>query len=138
MKEIIINSISEIDKAAKEFLNVYKNETVFAFYGEMGAGKTTLIKSICAQLEVVDTVNSPTFSLINEYYSSNDETLYHFDFYRVESTQEAKDIGCEDYFYSGNLCLIEWPEKIEAMLPENVVKINIEVLSPESRKIIFN
>lgn len=138
MRELIINSISEIGEAATAFLDSYKNESVFAFYGEMGAGKTTLIKSICGQLEVIDTVNSPTFSLINEYFTSKDKTLYHFDFYRIESIQEAKDIGCEDYFYSNNLCLIEWPEKVEAILPENTVKIKIEVLSNESRKIIFD
>ncbi len=138
MKEIILNSKNDIDKAAKEFLNFYKEEAVFAFYGEMGAGKTTFIKSICEQLEVIDTVTSPTFSLINEYYTSNDALLYHFDFYRIETIQEAKDIGCEDYFYSGNICLIEWPEKIEEILPENTVNIKIEVLSPDSRKIIFN
>ena len=138
MRELFINSISEIDKAATAFLDAYEDESVFAFYGEMGAGKTTLIKSICEHLSVIDTVNSPTFSLINEYVTAGDETLYHFDFYRIESVQEAKDIGCEDYFYSGNICLIEWPEKIEPILPENTVKVRIEVLSNESRKIIFS
>ena len=103
--------------------------------GRMGAGKTTFSKSLCAELGVMDMVQSPTFSLVNEYETEKGETIYHFDFYRVTQAEEALNIGVEEYFYSGNLCLIEWPENISELIPEEYLKIEIEVQGDESRMI---
>lgn len=128
--EIILNSysISDLPEAATILLNTFKNSTVFAFYGQMGAGKTTFIKEICKQLQVSDTVCSPTFSLINQYNTEKGELIYHFDFYRIKKLQEVYDIGYEDYFYGNNgICLVEWPELIEELLPPKHVKVKISV-----------
>ena len=130
---IKINSLSEIDKAAIEFIKAMGDNTVFAFHGEMGAGKTTLIKAICENLGVSDVINSPTFAIVNEYRSDSGELIYHFDFYRINK-KEAFDFGYEDYFYSGSLCFIEWPEKIESLLPKDTVNVHIKVLEDGSRK----
>lgn len=112
--------------------------TVFAFYGKMGAGKTTFIKSLCKELGVNDTVNSPTFSIVNEYRSDETgELIYHFDFYRVEKIEEVFDMGYEDYFYSGALCLIEWPELIEELLPGDAVRVDIKEEADGSRILTF-
>ena len=124
--EITIKSLDTIQEAAKEFINRMGEGKVFAFYGKMGAGKTTFIKALCETLGVKDVITSPTFSLINEYTDGKGNSIYHFDFYRIKKLEEVYDMGYEDYFYSGNLCLLEWPELIEEILPENVIKVTIE------------
>ena len=125
--EIKINSLDNIHEAAKQFITAMEDNTVFAFYGKMGAGKTTFIKALCKALGVEDEVNSPTFAIVNEYRSeSTAELIYHFDFYRIKKVEEVYDLGYEDYFYSGALCFIEWPELIEELLPEDTKKISIE------------
>ena len=123
---IICKTLSEIEIAVDVFLKSIENHKVIAFYGKMGAGKTTFIKAICLKLGVVDNISSPTFSIINEYKTSESETIYHFDFYRIKNISEAFDLGYEDYFYSNSFCFIEWPEKIEDLLPENCLKVSIE------------
>ena len=136
MKEIIIDKIENIRECAAQFVANMGDNTVFAFEGSMGAGKTTFIKAICEELGVEDVINSPTFSIINEYRSSkNGELIYHFDFYRINKINEAYDMGTEDYFYSGALCLIEWPEKIQELLPEDTVFVNIKEQPDNSRKV---
>jgi len=108
---------------------------IWVFNGEMGAGKTTLIKSICEKLDVIDIVNSPTFSIVNEYLTEEDATLYHFDFYRIKDEKEALDIGVDEYFYSGDLCMIEWAEKIPSLIPAQYIEININLQNSLHRKI---
>lgn len=126
MSIIKINNLDSIREAAKNFLSQMDDRTVFAFRGEMGAGKTTFIKAICEELGVEDVINSPTFAIINEYRSeTTGELIYHFDFYRINKLSEAEEIGTSDYFYSGALCFIEWPEKIEELLPGDVVEVSI-------------
>lgn len=126
MQTIEIKSLDTIHEAAKTFIAQMDDRTVFAFHGKMGAGKTTFIKAICEELGVDDVINSPTFAIINEYRSATTgELIYHFDFYRITKQEEAEDIGTEDYFYSGALCFIEWPEKIEDLLPGDVVDVTI-------------
>lgn len=137
--EIIIDKIENIHKAAAEFIVAMGNNTVFAFEGSMGAGKTTFIKAICEKLGVEDVINSPTFSIINEYRSGiTGELIYHFDFYRINKINEAEDIGTEDYFDSGSLCFIEWPEKIQELLPESTAFITIMEQADGSRTVTFN
>ncbi len=126
-------TLENIDKAASEFLKELGDRKIVAFYGSMGAGKTTFIKAICDVLGVTDTVNSPTFAIVNEYLAANGESVYHFDFYRIKKIEEAYDFGYEDYFYSGNLCLIEWPELIEELLPEDTVRVKIEEVDEGER-----
>lgn len=121
------SSVEELSGIAKALLEKYPEKRIFAFFGEMGAGKTTLIKKISEALDVQDNVSSPTFALINEYHTSRDEPVYHFDFYRLKNISEALDLGYEDYFYSGNYCLIEWPGLIETLLPDGTVKVEINV-----------
>lgn len=132
---IKIESLDQIDDAATEFIKAMGDNTVFAFYGEMGAGKTTFIKAICENLGVSDSINSPTFAIVNEYRSDSGELIYHFDFYRINKIEEAFDFGYEDYFYSGSLCFIEWPEKIESLLPNDTVNVHIKVQEDDSRKV---
>lgn len=134
---IEVNDLSGLSSAAVALLEFAGEETIFIFEGEMGAGKTTFIKALCAALGVKDIVNSPTFSIVNEYAGTHGP-IYHFDFYRIKNEQEAFDIGYEDYFFSGHLCLVEWPQKIAGLLPENLVKVEISVLSAESRKFSFS
>lgn len=123
---ITIDSLDSINEAAKQFIANMDDRTVFAFRGKMGAGKTTFIKAICEELGVEDVINSPTFAIVNEYRSEETgELIYHFDFYRINKLGEAEDIGTEDYFDSGALCFIEWPEKIEELLPGDVVNVEI-------------
>ena len=122
-----LNNLSDLDYVAQKFVNKMDNRKVFAFYGEMGAGKTTLIKAICKAMGVTETITSPTFSLVNEYKDDDDNPIYHFDFYRIKNIEEAFDFGYEDYFYSGNICFIEWPELIESLLPTDVVEVIIKV-----------
>lgn len=133
--EITIKSLDTIQEAAKEFINRMGEGKVFAFYGKMGAGKTTFIKALCETLGVKDVITSPTFSLINEYTDGKGNSIYHFDFYRIKKLEEVYDMGYEDYFYSGNLCLLEWPELIEEILPENVIKATIEEQADGTRKL---
>ena len=135
-KSITINNLTELPHAATGLLEHFKNKKVFAFYGEMGAGKTTFIKEICKTLGVIDTTSSPTFSIINEYKTKNDEKVFHFDFYRLKDESEAYDLGYEDYLYSNNYCFIEWPEKIANLLPEDIIKVTITVKG-EQREISF-
>ena len=123
--EVVIPTLAELPKAAQTLLENTQGETVYAFRGHMGAGKTTLIKALCKELGVEDEVSSPTFSLVNEYHTSGGETVYHFDFYRIENEEEAFDIGYEEYLYSGHRCFIEWPEKILYLLPDNYVEVGI-------------
>lgn len=129
-------SIEEIHEAARSFVREMDGHTLFALYGKMGAGKTTFIKAVCRELGVADEVNSPTFSLVNEYRSdTTGELIYHFDFYRINKPEEAYDFGYEDYFYSGALCFIEWPELIEELLPEDTVKVTIEETPEGTRRL---
>ena len=133
--EIKINSLEDLEMAAYKFMTEMDDFTVYAFYGQMGAGKTTFINELCRQLGVeTDTTNSPSFAIINEYRSDTTaELIYHFDCYRLENEQEAVDIGAEDYFDSGALCLIEWPERIEGLLPDDTVRVDLTVNDDESR-----
>ena len=137
MKTIQLKSLNDIAEAAKEFIAQMGDETVYAFNGEMGAGKTTFINALCKALGVEDdTTNSPSFSIINEYRSDTTaELIYHFDLYRLESLEEAFDIGVEDYFDSGALCFLEWPERIEDILPHDTVRVNIIVNDDDTRTI---
>lgn len=137
--ELKIDSLEHIRKAARTFIAAMGDNTVFAFYGKMGAGKTTFIKAVCEELGVTDVINSPTFAIVNEYRSdTTGELIYHFDFYRIKKLEEVYDMGYEDYFYSGALCLIEWPELIEDLLPGNTVNVYIEETENGSRMIRFN
>lgn len=133
--EITIKSLDTIHEAAKEFVKEMSEGKVFAFYGKMGAGKTTFIKALCEVLGVEDVITSPTFAIINEYTDGKGDPIYHFDFYRIKKLEEVYDMGYEDYFYSGNLCLLEWPELIEDILPENVIKVTIEEQPDGTRKL---
>src|ERR1035437_336952 len=133
---ITINHLSELPSAAKQLLQTCPDKKIFAFYGEMGSGKTTFIKAICETLGVPDPISSPTFSIVNEYRSATGKKIFHFDFYRIKSLNEAYDMGYEDYFYSDAYCFIEWPEKIEELLPENYVKVAI-TQKGEQRTIVF-
>lgn len=134
--EIQIPDLEHIHAAAKEFTSNMGDSTLFAFYGKMGAGKTTFIKAICEELGVTEGVNSPTFAIVNEYRSeTTGELIYHFDFYRINSLREVYDLGYEDYFYSGAPCFMEWPEKIADLLPEGCVAVTIEELPDSSRRV---
>ena len=134
--EIKIQSLDHIHEAAREFIAAMGDNTVFALYGKMGAGKTTFIKALFQELGVEDVVTSPTFAVINEYRSDiAGELIYHFDFYRIKKLEEVYDMGYEDYFYSGALCFIEWPELVEELLPGNTIKVTIEELEDGSRKL---
>lgn len=133
MKTIHITSQDELPQVAEAVIRALGRRTVVALRGEMGAGKTTLIREIAAQLGATDTVTSPTFALVNQYKGSGNRTIYHFDFYRIEELREAYDLGYEEYFYSGDICLVEWPEKIEPLLPENTIQVRITVDSATAR-----
>jgi tRNA threonylcarbamoyladenosine biosynthesis protein TsaE len=137
MNTITFSHLNEIKDAAKQFLTQNKNSKHFAFYGEMGAGKTTFIKELCELLHSTDVVTSPTFSLINEYHTTNDKLIFHFDFYRINNIEEAFNIGYEDYFYSDHYCFVEWPELVEELLPDTMLKVRIKVLDDGRREIEF-
>ncbi len=135
--EIKIQNIETIREAARQFINanaLQEKGIVIAFYGKMGAGKTTFIKALCEELGVEDVITSPTFAIVNEY-TVDSQSIYHFDFYRIKKIEEVYDMGYEDYFYSGNLCLIEWPELIKELLPENALRVTIEEQPDGSRTI---
>ena len=132
-----ISSLEEIDAVAKEFIPATRGHDLFAFYGQMGAGKTTFTVALCKAWGVEDVVNSPTFAIVNEYCCADGETLYHFDFYRIKNIAEAMDIGVEDYFYSGSRCIMEWPENIEELLPDEVLRVYIEVNPDLSRTVVW-
>lgn len=130
-----VNSEQELIAVAVDLLRDFGNKKVILFYGEMGVGKTTLIKVLCKQLGVNEVTSSPTFAIVNEYLSNTNESIYHFDFYRIEKENEVFDLGYEEYFYSGNFCFVEWPEKIPNLLPDNAVKVNI-VQDEENNRLI--
>lgn len=134
--EIKIQDLAHISEAAKAFVAQMGDHKVFAFYGSMGAGKTTFIKAVCEELGVEDVITSPTFAIINEY-TGQDGAIFHFDFYRIKKLEEVYDMGYEDYFYSGALCFIEWPELIEEVLPEDAVRVSIQEKEDGSRAILF-
>src|ERR1700760_4166331 len=137
MSKISANyNFSEIATAALKLINYSDNQKIFLFYGDMGAGKTTFIKSLCEQLGITETVTSPTFSIVNEYRGKAIK-IYHFDFYRLKNQNEALDMGYEEYFYSGDYCFIEWPEKIAGLLPEHYIRVDIKVLSNTERQLTF-
>lgn len=137
MAEITIASLSELPKVAQMLLEQLGGRNVVAFFAPMGAGKTTLISALMEHLGSQDTVTSPTFALVNQYYTAERQTVYHFDFYRINSIAEAFDMGYEEYFYSGDLCLVEWPEKVEQLLPDDTMVVQIEVIDPTTRRFIF-
>jgi tRNA threonylcarbamoyladenosine biosynthesis protein TsaE len=137
MISIKINDIEHIHEAAREFIEHIGDCRVFAFYGKMGAGKTTFVKAICEELGVEDVITSPTFAIINEYTQPDGSPLFHFDFYRIKKLEEVYDMGYEDYFYSGALCFIEWPELIEEILPDDAVRVSIIEQEDGSRTVSF-
>lgn len=130
-------TLETIRQEAEAFAEKYLQEgRVVAFYAKMGVGKTTFIKELCQVLQVVDTINSPTFAIVNEYSTATDNTLYHFDFYRIKDVHEAVDFGAEEYFYSGSTCLIEWPELVEQILPDDCLEVEIKLLDNDERELI--
>lgn len=135
--EIKINSLEDIHNAAKAFISNMGDSKVFAFYGKMGAGKTTFIKALCEELGVEDVITSPTFALVNEYTSGNGDPIYHFDFYRIKKIAEVFDIGVEQYFDSGHTCFIEWPDIVEFFLPDDAVHLEIYEQEDGARRFII-
>jgi tRNA threonylcarbamoyladenosine biosynthesis protein TsaE len=133
--QISVKNIDELPLAAKQILEIAGKEKIFVFYGEMGAGKTTLINKIAEILGVNEPTSSPTFSIVNEYQTVKGDLIYHFDFYRIKNENEAYDFGYEDYFYSDEYCMIEWPEKIPNLLPEHYMEIKIEAINENERSI---
>lgn len=140
-KSIVVNGVADIERAAQEFVEYISScdaqSNVFAFYGNMGAGKTTFITAICKVLGVEDVVNSPTFTIVNEYRAAKGFPIYHFDFYRISRLSEAYDIGVDEYFNGDGLSLIEWPELVEELLPEDVVRVKITVTPQDTREILI-
>lgn len=137
MRKITISSLQELDRAAGHFLELAEGHSVIAFSGEMGAGKTTFIQAICRKLGIEAEVNSPTFSLVNEYFRPDGNSVFHFDLYRIDTAEELFDLGYEEYFYSGSLCLIEWPEKSNNLIPEDALWVQIKVVKDEARILQF-
>ena len=134
--DVPVKDTSELKQAAEKLIAFAGNEKIFLFYGEMGAGKTTFIQSLCEALGVNGHVTSPTFSIVNEYQGTGDK-IYHFDFYRLKKQDEALDMGYEEYFYSGSYCFIEWPEKIPNLLPEHYIRVDIQAINDTKRKLTF-
>jgi tRNA threonylcarbamoyladenosine biosynthesis protein TsaE len=134
---LTIDSIDAIHKTARQFIEQIGKRTVFSFNGKMGAGKTTFIKAICEELGVKEIVNSPTFSIVNEYETADGRIIFHFDCYRINKIQEALDLGAEEYLYSGNLCFIEWSENIAPILPNSIVNVDIEEMENEKRNVVI-
>ncbi|MCY1514757.1 tRNA threonylcarbamoyladenosine biosynthesis protein TsaE [compost metagenome] len=137
MKSIPIKSTADLAGAAEALLTFAEGQKFFVFEGEMAAGKTTFIQAICKALGVEDRVSSPTFSIVNEYEMAND-LIYHFDFYRLKSLQEAYDIGYEEYFFSGHYCFIEWPQKVAPLLPENYIRVELQIKSENERVLTYH
>lgn len=137
MKDIVIKGLDSIDQAAKEFLQEIGDNRIIALYGSMGAGKTTFVTALCRVLGVEDVVNSPTFTIVNEYRTEEGEPVFHFDFYRIKSLREVEDLGFEEYVYSDCMCLMEWPEMIEEMLPEDTLRVSISEQEDGTRLIKF-
>ncbi|MCR5039675.1 MAG: tRNA (adenosine(37)-N6)-threonylcarbamoyltransferase complex ATPase subunit type 1 TsaE [Bacteroidales bacterium] len=135
-KEFCVNSVEQLSEVSDYLLSLRNEADIIAFYGAMGAGKTTLIKNLCHKMGVTDEVNSPTFAIVNEYVTEEGESVYHFDFYRIKKIEEAYDIGFENYFDSGNLCLIEWPEMIEPLMPEKYIRVDIQQGETDAERII--
>lgn len=136
--KITVRDMASINDAAREFVaNIKPDKTIYAFYGKMGAGKTTFIKAVCEVLGVEDTVTSPTFAIVNVYHSPERGEIDHFDFYRIKKIDEVYDMGFEDYFYSGNLCFIEWPELVESLLPDDAVRVTVTDNGDGTRSIEF-
>ena len=135
--EITINGLDTIRSAARQFIENIGSSRVFAFYGKMGAGKTTFVKALCEELGCDDVITSPTFAIVNEYTDGKQQPVYHFDFYRIKKLEEVYDMGYEEYFYSGALCLIEWPELIADVLPDDTVRVTIEEQADGSRLLTF-
>lgn len=139
VKKITIAGLTDIDRAAQEFIQYISQSdaqsNIFAFYGSMGAGKTTFVTALCRVLGVEDSVNSPTFTIVNEYRAAKGFPVYHFDFYRIERLQEAYEIGIDEYFGGDGLCIIEWPEKIGELLPEDIIKVSISVKENGEREV---
>ncbi len=133
--QLTVDSEKELLPAAHEIIKFAGKQTIWLFYGEMGSGKTALIKAIARVLNVGDNVHSPSFNIVNEYRNADGEIFYHFDFYRIKNETEAMDIGVDEYFSSGNLCLVEWPEKISGLLPDEFLRIEISIVSETVRKI---
>lgn len=134
MRQITIDSLSDLPKVADLVLESLNGRNVVAFFAPMGAGKTTLISTLMETLGSEDIVTSPTFALVNQYYTETREPVYHFDFYRINSINEAFDMGYEEYFYSGDLCLVEWPEKVEPLLPDDTMVVKIEIIDENTRR----
>lgn len=138
MQTIVISSLQDLPRAARVFLQSLGERRLVAFYGAMGAGKTTFIKAVCDALGVTDVVNSPTFAIVNEYYSERlAENVFHFDFYRIRHADEVRDLGFDDYLRSGCFCLMEWPELVEDLLPEDIVRVTLSELPDGSRSLSF-
>jgi len=135
--EIAVNGLSDLPQVAKQLLNFASNEKVYIFEGDMGAGKTTFIKAFCKVLGVEDVVSSPTYSIVNEYESPG-RSVFHFDFYRIKDIQEAYDLGYEEYFYGGGICLIEWPERVAELLPAHFLKVEIAIVDENRRVFSFS
>ena len=135
MESLVLKSLSDLNIVADKFLHLKKDKKIFAFFGTMGVGKTTFIKALCNELGVVEIVTSPTFALVNEYQTGLGKVIFHFDFYRIKKVEEVYDFGYEEYFYSGNYCFIEWPEKVVEILPEDVVYVHIVENEDGSRTI---
>lgn len=131
-----INSVDELSQISDLLISWRDKSDIIAFYGPMGAGKTTLIKNLCHKLGVTDEVNSPTFALVNEYITPVEGSIFHFDFYRIKKLEEVYDIGYEDYFYSGKLCLLEWPELIDSLMPDHFIKVEIALGKTDNARII--
>jgi len=134
--QLLANSTSDLPEIASSLITFAADQKIFLFYGDMGAGKTTFIKAICKYLDVKEQATSPTFSIVNEYAGATSK-IYHFDFYRLKNETEALDMGYEEYFYSGNYCFVEWPEKISGLLPLHYIRVNIDVLSDNERRLNF-
>ena len=131
-----INGIEELSKVSDLLISWRDKSNIIAFYGHMGAGKTTLVKNLCSKLGVQDEVNSPTFALVNEYQTETFDSVFHFDFYRIKSLEEVFDIGYEDYFYGGSLCLLEWPELIDPIMPEHFIKVEIALGDTDDSRVV--
>ena len=132
--KFVVNCVAELKDVSMSILDMIGNRNVICFYGDLGAGKTTLIKEICKHLGVLDVVSSPTFSIVNEYIWTNDKMIYHFDFFRIEMIDEVFDLGYEEYFYMDSLCLIEWPDRIQSLIPNEALRVNISKIN-ETREI---